>query len=122
MTESDWLAFRPQAHFMKPDPRLDGKGAPTMTMTESEWLASGDPAAMLDWFSVRAQCKESWHATERKLRLFACACCRQVMQPGLPGGIEFLELDSKRPIITDVEQDTEKMLLHVLHHLQGGRW
>ena len=37
-------------------------------MTESDWLAEGDPAVLLGWARGRA--------SERKLRLFACACCR----------------------------------------------
>ncbi len=37
-------------------------------MTESEWLLSTDPAAMLRVLGE--------HAGPRKLRLFACACCR----------------------------------------------
>jgi len=39
-------------------------------MTESEWLASVDPQAMLLYVLP-------W-ASERKLRLFACACCRRI--------------------------------------------
>jgi hypothetical protein len=51
-------------------------------VTEQEWLASADPVAML-------RCLEIWNIgetppvwqmyppTARKLRLFACACCRQ---------------------------------------------
>lgn len=39
-------------------------------MTEAEWTVSADPVAMLD----RIQKKMS----QRQLRLFACACCRQV--------------------------------------------
>jgi hypothetical protein len=39
-------------------------------MTEAEWLACGDPEAMLQ--HVRKK------ASQRKLRLFAVACCRQV--------------------------------------------
>ena len=39
-------------------------------MTEAEWLAFTDPESMLSWLiSI---------ANERKLRLFACACCRQI--------------------------------------------
>jgi hypothetical protein len=38
------------------------------TMTETEWLRSDNPSAMLDACS----------ASSRKLRLFACACCREV--------------------------------------------
>lgn len=47
-------------------------------MDEQEWLASTDPAAML------RHLQETWTHTrhdslsDRKLRLFACACCRLV--------------------------------------------
>lgn len=58
-------------------------------MTEQEWSASEDPAAMLSWLTapypaddptVRASRKVERppHPGARKLRLFACACCRQV--------------------------------------------
>lgn len=44
-------------------------------MTEQEWLVSVDPMAMLDlrhWHGPRSK------FTDRKLRLFAVSCCRQV--------------------------------------------
>jgi hypothetical protein len=39
-------------------------------MTEAEWLACGDPGRMLAFLRGSA--------SERKLRLFACACCRRL--------------------------------------------
>lgn len=51
-------------------------------MTEAEWLASEDPAAMLHYLvvqSVRGHVDGFVRRpSDRKLRLFACACCRQV--------------------------------------------
>src|SRR6185312_11878408 len=51
-------------------------------MTESEWLTSADPAAMLRLLVGNdANYAEGLGGrlllTDRKLRLFACACCRQ---------------------------------------------
>lgn len=51
-------------------------------MTEAEWLASSDPVAMLGWLqSGRAYKPVGLIAnpiSQRKLRLFAVACCRAV--------------------------------------------
>jgi hypothetical protein len=41
-------------------------------LTEAEWLASDDPGRMLEWLTRYGR------ASERKLRLFACACLRRI--------------------------------------------
>ena len=41
-------------------------------MTEAQWLACADPTPMLHFVRGRA--------SERKLRLFAVACCRQAWE------------------------------------------
>lgn len=45
-------------------------------MTEQEWLTSGAPLTMLQFLEGRA--------TDRKLRLFACACGRLAWNPFVP--------------------------------------
>jgi hypothetical protein len=52
-------------------------------MTEPEWLASNDPQHLLHWLSLTESGADSQRGQEvklsdRKLRLFAVACCRQV--------------------------------------------
>jgi hypothetical protein len=47
---------------------LVAAAAGEVSMTEAEWVACAEPAPMLEFVSGRA--------TDRKLRLFACACCR----------------------------------------------
>jgi hypothetical protein len=50
-------------------------------MTEDEWLTGTDPQRMLAWLTG-PEYEEGWSrsrqrpVSERKLRLFACACCR----------------------------------------------
>jgi hypothetical protein len=46
-------------------------------MTEAEWLACRDPNVML-MFLKDHQPAKVWTRLRRKIRLFACACCRQV--------------------------------------------
>jgi hypothetical protein len=56
-------------------------------MTEAEWLACADPGRMLNWLthethrgehSVVIAPRDVPLVSGRKLRLFACACCRQL--------------------------------------------
>lgn len=51
-------------------------------MTEAEWHASNDPWEMLKWMNAPESCGSrpwsEWKPTDRQLRLFACACVRQV--------------------------------------------
>jgi len=48
-------------------------------VTESEWLASDDPGAMLALLTrPTRETSPLGPVSDRKLRLFACACCRQV--------------------------------------------
>ena len=44
-------------------------------MTEAEWLACEAPGPMLEFLRGRA--------SDRQLRLFACACCRSIL-PCIP--------------------------------------
>src|SRR5436190_2017268 len=47
-------------------------------MTEAQWLACGDPDALLEFLRQQACCRRGPSPTRRRLRLFACACCRRV--------------------------------------------
>ncbi len=50
-------------------------------MTEQEWLTSTDPQTMLPWIDGSVESERQLRrkpTSDRKLRLFACACCRQV--------------------------------------------
>ncbi|WP_439623160.1 hypothetical protein [Gemmata sp.] len=53
-------------------------------MTEAEWLANKEPPEMLEFLDGSA--------SQRKLRLFACACCRQIISILSVRGISSLEV------------------------------
>ena len=50
-------------------------------VTEQQWLGSSNPGEMLEWLRQPQSCTKPWYPSDRKLRLFACACRRCV--PGL---------------------------------------
>src|SRR5262245_35768379 len=70
-------------------------------MTDSQWLEGSDPQAMLSllgywpsrgWPSIRVPCHSL--ATDRKLRLFACACCRAAwdeLEPSTRRQVQLIE-------------------------------
>jgi len=60
-------------------------------MNEAEWLASTDPIGMLSCLAGRA--------SQRKLRLFACACCRHIW--------EWLPDDATRDLVAAVEDNPD---------------
>src|SRR5262245_49466155 len=66
-----------------------------MAMTEEEWVACEDPEQLLDLLGDRL--------TERKRRLFACACCRLI-----PGFMES-EPDQRSIELTELDVDTESV-------------
>lgn len=47
-------------------------------MTEADWLTSNNPAAMLTHLRPSGLSGTASRVSDRKLRLFACACCRAV--------------------------------------------
>jgi hypothetical protein len=57
-------------------------------MTEADWFASSDPDAMLDFLQP--------NVTDRKTRLFACACCRNHWN--------WLVCNSSRRVVEEVER------------------
>jgi hypothetical protein len=59
-------------------------------MTEAEWLTCTDPTPMLEFVQGKS--------SDRKLQLFACACCRRLLglfpNAAIRGAVEFGELDA----------------------------
>jgi hypothetical protein len=55
-------------------------------MDENEWLMSNDPQAMLRWLWQETL------ASDRKLRLFACACCRTESKMLVEEGLDAIDV------------------------------
>jgi hypothetical protein len=82
-------------------------------MTEIDWLAFANPARMLELLRGKA--------SERKLRLFACACCRGIWRlvtdPGLRDALASVELHAEGLLSADAIRavaDTAEALAEVL--------
>src|ERR1700722_9271508 len=80
-------------------------------MTEKEWLNwTGDPVTMLD--PVREK------VSERKLRLFACACCRRILhlladeRSRMAADVGELFADGK---VNEQEMTAAKVAAHAAH-------
>ena len=72
-------------------------------MTEQEWLAIGDPLFLLEFFRK---------TSERKLRLFAVACCRRKW--------ELLTDERRRRAVTAAEQFAEGLIAAAV--FEEARW
>jgi hypothetical protein len=86
-------------------------------MTEADWLAATDPQGMLSFL------RETGRVTDRKLRLFAVACCRRVWNLLSDGkswrAIEVAELfadglaseDRRQAVWPEAQQAVDMMLM-----------
>jgi hypothetical protein len=78
-----------------------GAGAGGRTMTEAAWLACVDPKAMLDYCRERKMHRKVRQVTNRKLRLFVVACCRQLW--------DSLTLEAVRAVVELNERVADKL-------------
>jgi hypothetical protein len=70
-------------------------------MTEEEWLACRDPDALLEFLLSEAACRHRPQPSRRKLRLFACACCRRIWP--------FLTDDCSRHAVEVAERHADRL-------------
>ena len=88
--------------------RVDPEAGRERTMTEGEWMACADPQKMLEFLRGRA--------SERKLRLFAIACCRHFWTAT---NSEEMALASVAEMFADGEAD-ERLLAEARRQAQSG--
>src|SRR5438270_674897 len=84
------------------------KGIP---MTEAEWLACTDPTRMLEFLQGKAG--------ERKLRLFACGCCRLVWEKVPNEDRAAVELAERFADNQAVEQELTSLQQHMLRECRA---
>jgi hypothetical protein len=73
-------------------------------VTEAEWLACDDPVPLMD---ILSDCAPS----ERKLRLFACDCCRR---------FEHRMTDVDRVVVDAIEHCAEGLITHEMIYARAG--
>jgi hypothetical protein len=89
-------------------------------VTEQEWNTSDDLREMLEYLtrgnaSPKVAGGQGWHTSDRKLRLFACACCRAAPPKDDNWG-RFLEAVRQMEKASDVEPYMPTSLVSVYFH------
>jgi hypothetical protein len=95
-------------------------------MTESEYLASTDPAALLSWMrrprgpflgiTTGEPRRPNVEVSDRQLRLWACACCRQALSSTGSKNAESLRLCDLSDRYADGEIDYAELELFAPSH------
>jgi hypothetical protein len=85
-------------------------------MTEQEWLECTDPQKMLALVQGKA--------SDRKLRLFACACCRRIWEALSPDGRRVVNIAAKYAdgLLTAEDLDKANLLAARLSHSTRQGW
>jgi hypothetical protein len=86
-------------------------------MTEAEWVACTEPEPMLEFLRGKS--------SDRKLRLFACACCRHVWDR-LQSGYSHDAVEATEQIVDGLAQGDDIRALYRIRGeiiwAEGGRW
>ena len=95
-------------------------------MTEAEWMAASDPETMLKWTRKRFDRAQRQSLFDRRLRLFACGCCRLVWE--LLGdkrsrtALQRVEEFADKPSEHKLRRTAEKMATSAFQEMVGRAW